>query len=262
MNAIAPYGTLVHVSRNGEPCTTSLQIARAFKRRHDNVLRSISSLLRDGTIGHLESEETEYQDAQGKAHPMYVLTETGALIAMPFIGGRHAREGQRRLVNEFQGMRRQLASIRSGEGVYVPQSLPDALRLAADLAESNTRLETTLRHQAPKAQAYERLTAAEGSMCITDAAKALNLPPRKLFAWLQTNKWVYRRAGGERLIAYQVAIMRGLLEHGARTIRLDDGGDRIVSQVLVTAKGLTELARRVEAGDILAADPHQHGGRQ
>ncbi|WP_175691831.1 phage antirepressor KilAC domain-containing protein, partial [Burkholderia anthina] len=127
--------------------------------------------------------------------------------------------------------------------------LPEALRLAADLAENNARLEHTVQRQAERVAALDQLAAADGSMCVTDAAKALKVPPRSLIAWLDRNAWTYRRSGGVQ-VAYQALIMRGLLEHVSRTIRLQDGSDKVVSSVRVTSKGLAELARRVAAGAI------------
>lgn len=98
---------LVHV-RNGGLFTDSLTIAREFGRRHGNVLRTVDSLIGDGTVSRLEIESAEYLDEQGKPRRMFELNERGALIAMPFIGGRKSREGQVRLVDAFLSLRAQL----------------------------------------------------------------------------------------------------------------------------------------------------------
>jgi anti-repressor protein len=50
----------------------------------------------------------------------------------------------------------------------------------------------------PKAEALDRLSAAEGSQCITDAAKALKIPPKDLFKKLHAMRWIYKRTGGNR----------------------------------------------------------------
>lgn len=100
---------IVHLYQ-GEPVTDSLIIAREFGRKHGNVLQSIESLIADGTIGRLEFKPTSYLDEQGRKQPKIELTERGALIAMPFIGGRRSRFGQVRLVDAFLAMRRELAA--------------------------------------------------------------------------------------------------------------------------------------------------------
>jgi phage regulator Rha-like protein len=50
----------------------------------------------------------------------------------------------------------------------------------------------------PKADAFDRLSAADGSQCITDAAKALKIPPKDLFKKLHAMGWIYKRTGGNR----------------------------------------------------------------
>lgn len=46
---------------------------------------------------------------RGKEYRCFELNEAGFLKAMPFIGGRKSREGQKRLVDEFIRIRKQLA---------------------------------------------------------------------------------------------------------------------------------------------------------
>jgi len=100
----AAGGELVHLHK-GQPVTDSLAIAREFGRRHDNVLRTLDSLISDGTIGRLNFKETSYADEWNRKQRMIELTERGALIAMPFIGGKKSRAGQVRLVDAFMAMR-------------------------------------------------------------------------------------------------------------------------------------------------------------
>lgn len=100
---------IVHL-HHGAPVTDSLVIAREFSRRHDNVLQSIDKLIDDGSIGRLEFKESSYLNEQGKKQRMIELTERGALIAMPFIGGKNSRRGQVRLVDAFLAIRDELAA--------------------------------------------------------------------------------------------------------------------------------------------------------
>ncbi len=99
---------LVHI-RRGEAVTDSLAIAREFRRRHDNVMQTVATLIEKGTIGVLEIKETSYIDKWNRAQRCIELTERGALIAMPFIGGRNSRAGQVRLVDAFLVLRDRLA---------------------------------------------------------------------------------------------------------------------------------------------------------
>ena len=103
----APAGALVHIHQ-GKPVTDSRIIASEFKRRHDNVLQTLDSLIADGTINRLDFKAVEYIDAKGERRRMIELTERGALIAMPFVGGKNSRTGQARLVDAFMALRDEL----------------------------------------------------------------------------------------------------------------------------------------------------------
>lgn len=85
----------------GIPIVSTEVIAVEFGRRHDNVMQNIRSLIDSGHLGHLDFKESSYLNRQNKSQPCFELTERGFLIAMPFIGGDKARDGQVRLVDSF-----------------------------------------------------------------------------------------------------------------------------------------------------------------
>lgn len=93
--------------------------------------------------------------------------------------------------------------------------------------------------------AFDRIAKSEGSMCLTDAAKALQLRPKVLISHCRANKWVYDRPGKSGMIAYQDKIQSGYLEHKVTTVTRSDGSEKTVEQVRVTPKGLAKLAMTV-----------------
>jgi Rha family phage regulatory protein len=97
---------IIHGSNN-QLFVDSRLIAKEFGRRHDNVLQTLKKLLEDETISLLECKERNYQKL-GREYPCYELNEAGFLKAMPFIGGKKSREGQKHLVDEFLHTRKQL----------------------------------------------------------------------------------------------------------------------------------------------------------
>ena len=117
----------------------------------------------------------------------------------------------------------------------IPQTYPEALRLAADQAEQIKELK-------PKADGFDRIATADGSLCITDAAKNLQVGPKELFFYLNSHEWIYRRTGNKNWLAYQDKIKQGLLEHKVTEVSLSDGTSRISEQVRITPKGLTRLS--------------------
>lgn len=129
---------------------------------------------------------------------------------------------------------------------FIPQTLPDALRLAADLAEQNNSLRLVVQQQAPKVEALARIADASGTMCLTDAAKHLGVQRKDLLEWLQANRWIYRREGAARWLGYEPRLRAGLLDHKVTVLGLDDlGQQRLASQVRVTPRGLTVLAQKL-----------------
>jgi hypothetical protein len=88
---------------NNQICVDSRDIAKEFGRQHKNVLQTLDDLLKDGTISRLESKPRIYQKL-GREYRRYELNKAGFLKAMPFIGGRKSREGQRRFVDAFLKM--------------------------------------------------------------------------------------------------------------------------------------------------------------
>jgi phage anti-repressor protein/phage antirepressor YoqD-like protein len=120
---------------------------------------------------------------------------------------------------------------------------PAAMRgLLLTYSEKVLSLESTISEQAPKVAALDRISTADGTFCITDAAKTLQMRPKDLFTWLSGNKWTYRRVGGSGWLAYQERIQQGFLEHKTTTVGRSDGSEKITEQVRVTAKGLSKLA--------------------
>ena len=110
------------------------------------------------------------------------------------------------------------------------------------------RLATANAELAPKASALDRIAAAHGSLCPTDAAKALKVRPKGLFSYLRKHGWIYKCHGGANYRGYQAKADAGLLEHKVITVDRADGSQKIVEQVLITTMGLTRLSHIVSRG--------------
>lgn len=113
-------------------------------------------------------------------------------------------------------------------------------------------LEHQVDEMKPDVEALERIAKADGSMCITDAAKHLQVQPKFLFKTLSENHWIYRRAGGKAWLGYQDKIQSGYLEHKVTTVSRSDGSEKIVEQVLVTAKGIAKISKMLGVSGVAA----------
>ncbi|WP_422085434.1 phage antirepressor KilAC domain-containing protein [Variovorax sp.] len=144
-----------------------------------------------------------------------------------------------------------LPSIRRAGSYSVNLADPAQLRqVLLGYTEKVIALQSQVSVMEPKIEALHRLAMSEGSMCVTDAAKHLQVQPKWLFRWLQEQQWIYRRAGGSGFIGYQSRIQVGYLEHKVSTVERSDGSTKAAEQVRVTAKGLTKLAEMLSAKEI------------
>ena len=124
----------------------------------------------------------------------------------------------------------------------VPQSLPEALRLAADLAEKNALLERQRDALAIDASAFKRIADADGLCCISEAAKALQMGPQELFRRLSAERWIFRHTKHSNWSAYQRVIDAGLMAH--KLVSAANGQQ--FSQAMLTVKGMARLAQMLE----------------
>lgn len=121
---------------------------------------------------------------------------------------------------------------------------PAAMRgLLLTYSEKVLALEAKVEEQGEKVAALDRIAMADGSLCITDAAKALQVRPKDLFDYLRSHGWIYRRAGTAHDVGYQSRVNAGDLEHKVTTVLKADGSEKVVEQVRVTPRGLAKLAK-------------------
>lgn len=232
--------------RDGRVFANSRDVAAFFGKRHDNVLRDIRSALAEtGQWGLLNFEETQYVDAQnGRTYKAFSMTKNGFTYLVQGYTGPKAAGFKIAYIDRFDAME----SALKGRAAALPD-LSDPLVLQHLLADHlSKRIEAERRAvQAEKAaaetvEAYDRIAKADGSLCLTDAAKDLQVRPKDLFSFARQNHWIYTRPGKGGDIAYQDKIQAGYLEHKVTTITRTDGTEKVVEQVRVTPKGLAKLA--------------------
>lgn len=224
-----------NVARNAT--MTSREIAELVNSRQDSVRRTIERLAERGVIALPPMVE---KPTAGRPAVEYVFSGEQGKRDSIVVVAQLSPEFTAALVDRWHALEQQHAAP------AIPQTLPEALRLAADLAEQNTRLQLVVSEQAPKVAALERIADAAGSMCLTDAAKHLGVQRARLLEWMRENRWIYRREGSARWLAYQPRQAAGLLDHKVTIIGVeDDGEQRLASQVRVTPKGLSLLAQKL-----------------
>ena len=225
---------------------TSLEIAELVGSRHPDVKRSIERLAKSGTIQlpPMAKVENKQSISPNNLTSTYIFEgELGKRDSIVVVA-QLSPEFTAKLVDRWQ----ELESI-VAKPAFDPMSAlsdPDFLRGALlTYSEKVIALKHKVEEMQPDVEALNRIAKADGCMCITNAAKHLQAQPKQLFKLLSESHWIYRRAGGKSWTAYQDKIQSGLLEHKVTTVSRSDGSEKVVEQVLVTAKGLTKLSRLI-----------------
>ncbi|MEA9885994.1 phage antirepressor KilAC domain-containing protein [Xanthomonas campestris pv. raphani] len=130
--------------------------------------------------------------------------------------------------------------------------LSDPVALRGLLASYAGRVEELT----PKADALDRIATARGSIPLREASKVLGIPERQFFPMLEQKRWIYRHPLGSTWLAYAGRLHSGCLEHKATTGAKPDGSEWVRTQVRVTAKGLTNLAKALSAPVALSTVTH------
>lgn len=212
---------------------SSIEIARLTEKKHPHVLRDIRAMLDslrdDPDLDHVreERDSRNYLSCIWLPRTLTEVLITGYSAALRL-----------RVIRRLHELEQQAPTI--------PRTLPEALRLAADLAEQNNGLRLVVQQQAPQVAALSRIATSRGTMCLTDAAKHLGVQRKELLHWMADNRWIYRREGCAHWLGFAPRLQAGLLEHKVTVLGTEeDGHQRLASQVRVTPKGLTLLAQKV-----------------
>ncbi|NIH23416.1 hypothetical protein HBM99_13810 [Providencia heimbachae] len=104
-------------------------------------------------------------------------------------------------MRESKSVRRSvLEKLKQLEAPKIPQTLPEALRLAADIAEQKQIVEQQLAIAAPKAEFVDRYVQATGSLGFRETCKLLNVKENFFKEFLINKRIMYPLAG--KLSAY------------------------------------------------------------
>lgn len=138
----------------------------------------------------------------------------------------------------------------------IPDNLPDALRLAADLAakakkleHEKMQLELQAANDAPKVEFTEAVTAGATDVNITAAAKTLGIGPRKFFDWLRQKGYIYKQSNQ----ANQTMINSGCMVTRFANINHSDGTEKR-PYAHVTGKGLYYFYRQLRKDNLIAVN--------
>lgn len=199
----------------------SREIAELTGKEHRNVCRDIEAQLGKLEGGVLRFGHTYRNEQNGQEYRCFRLPYRETMI---LVSG-YSVELRARVVDRWMELER--AQFR------VPQTLPEALRLAADLAERVEALE-------PRAAVADKIAKASGLRTLSEFGKVM-IGPRAIFDRLASDGIIYRQAG--RWAPYQEHIDAGRFVVRMQTYEAN-GHDELVPQMYVTGKGEVWLAEK------------------
>lgn len=219
---------------------SSREIAELTGKRHDNVISDIEKMLNDVGEDALKFEGI-YLDAYKREKKCYNLPKN---LTLNLVTGYRA-DMRLKIIDRWLEL-----EDRPQPKHEIPQTLGEALRLAA--AENDMRLaaESKVAALTPKAEALDRISTADGTYGLYEAAKILQVKPQKLVQWMGSNRWIYKRTGSKNWLARQEKIDAGYLWHKVRTYTDANGEEKTRDEVKVLPKGLTKLAQVVSGAFI------------
>lgn len=148
---------------------TSQEIADLVESRHDSVKRTIERLANQGVIVQPPLVDEPGTDAMGRPRTtqVYVFTGEQGKRDSIIVVAQLSPEFTARLVDRWQEL-----EAKQGQPI-IPQSLPEALRLAADLAERNEALalerDEAVRTKAQIGSKREASAMAKASAAVREA---------------------------------------------------------------------------------------------
>lgn len=213
------------------------------------IRRLVSRLLERKTIKPEQVRVTVTRLSNGKDSTEYLLSEKAALKVIT----KSETETADRITDEVIDV---FMAYRSGS---LPSSQPlnpanmsrlQLLEMAMQAEQERLALEHKVEEMQPKVEALDRIATAEGSVCITDAAKLLQINPKKLFAFLFEHDWIFKRTSSSSWTGYQDRLKQGLIEHKIELIQRTDGSEKTITQARITPKGLARLSMMLRSTEL------------
>ncbi|ENQ5447215.1 phage antirepressor KilAC domain-containing protein [Escherichia coli] len=189
--------------------------------------------------------EKVVDELEGETYTKSVGRKNGAnidIITMTFkqalrVAARESKAVRRSLIDKLEELQQANSPTPS-----IPQTLPEALRLAAELAEQKMQLEQQLVAAAPKVDFADRVSAANGIL-IGNFAKVVGLKQNALFSWLRQNG-ILMAFGARKNVPRQQYINAGYFT--VKEVVLDDeNGYQIRLTPQLTGKGQQWLTRKL-----------------
>lgn len=222
MNELLPIN-----DKNASALTmSSREITKLVNSRHSDVCKSIETLISKGVIGGYQPKPYTHPQ-NGQIYYEYFLNKRDTYILV----AQFSPEFTAAVIDRWQELENQ-------QMPQIPQTLSEALRLAADQAEQIEKQNLLIEQQRPKVEFVQRYVEAGTTKSLRETAKILKMPERTMIDYLVCDGLLFRQSGN--LLPYQKYHVKGLFD--VKTGTTEYGHN--YTQTRVTSKGIEYIASR------------------
>ena len=218
---------------------TSLEIAELVEKRHDNVKRTIETLVNTSVIVQPQIEDEQSTDKMGRTRTtqVYVFTGEQGKRDSIIVVAQLCPEFTARLVDRWQELEAQVA-----QPVFDISNPYHLLQAIETQAKQNIELTQKVEKLEPKAQALDTIAETVHTYCIRECAKTIGIKEKDLINLLLQKKWCYRDAE-KKLQPHAQYVLNGVFTNKASPVikNQNDGQERVFLHMRVTAFGLTRI---------------------
>ncbi|ERF79472.1 phage antirepressor KilAC domain-containing protein [Gallibacterium anatis] len=223
MNALLPINT-----KKASITMSSREIAELVEARHDSVKRTVERLQDKGLIQLTPLVEVKNHLGQTVLEYQLIKRDTYVVVAQL------CPEFTARLVDRWQELEAQQAN----NAFSIPQTLSQALRLAAEQAEKIEQQEQLIALQAPKVAFVEHYVDVGTSKSLRETAKILKMPEKAMIERLIEDRLLFRQSG--KLLPFASEKVKPLFT--VKTGTAECGHN--YTQTRVTAEGMRFIAEQ------------------
>ena len=217
------------------PTMSSLDIAKLCEKDHANVLKDIRRILEEVEIDAVRFNGI-YSDAYGRGKPCYHLPR----FECDLVVSGYSVKYRAAIIRRWH----ELEKAPVVPVFVIPTTLPEALRLAADLSEKNDALALENAAMAPKADFYDTVVASDDLCQLATVTAVLGLPfgRNTLFQRLR-NRGMLISGGDRHNLPKQKYIQQGLFTVKESAYLDDEKQPHVRFTTYATQKGMAWLKR-------------------
>lgn len=233
----------------GEAVADSRDVAAFFGKDHRRVLQTIRELSCSPDFRRHNFVPFKNNDLTGEYTSHVMMTKDGFMfLAMGFTGGKAARLKEQ-FIAQFNAMEAELTRQAARSEFQVPSTLSEALRLAADQAETIEQQTALITDMTPKAEFHDDVSRAVNAQTFMQVAKFMKTGRTRFTKWLRERKFLM-----ENNMPYQRYLDEGYFRVIEKKRKDPITGEPITyTQTLVTGKGATYLQRHWKADHLAEA---------